>query len=252
MDFSMKGGFPDQASFDRAILRDSITRNTNFYAIASYLITDINYKGANYDNNASGSFSALGGTGRLGLGYQAPDSDWGGFGIADLSGFIIKGQNFKFASVEGHLTRRLEFGQSGLLLFGTGLFFKELPIVLGTGMGDYVGTGKVSEIGPHAGIVYWVPVSDHYGVQLNARVYYGLMGSSSTGGKTQGSLSYQLGALGSYRINADWMGYAGYAYRLDQANFSTKPGSQSYATGGQINTISISGHYLNLILEYGF
>lgn len=252
MDFSMKGGFTDQASFDRAILRDSITRNTNFYAIASYLITDINYKSANYDNNTSATFSALGGTGRLGLGYQAPDSDWGGFGIADLSGFVIKGQNFKFASLEGHLTRRLEFGQSGLLLFGTGLFFKEIPIVLGTGMGDYTGTGKVSEIGPHAGIVYWMPVSDHYGIQLNARLYYGLAGNSSTGGKTQGSLSYQIGALGSYRISADWMGYAGYAYRLDQANFTTSPGAQSYATSGQINTVSVTGHYLNLILEYGF
>lgn len=252
MDFSMKGGFPSQDSFDRAILRDSITRNTNFYAIASYLITDINYSGANYDNNATGHFSALGGTGRLGLGYQAPDSEWGGFGIADLSGFVIKGQNFKFASLEGHVTRRLEFGQNGLLLFGTGLFMKELPIVLGTGSGDYIGTGKVREIGPHAGFVYWMPVSDHYGVQLNARLYYGLLGSSSTGGKTQGSLSYQLGALGSYRINTNWMGYAGYAYRLDQANFSTSPGSQSYATSGQTNTINITGHYLNLILEYGF
>lgn len=253
MDFYMKGGFRDPASFENAILRDSISRPSNFYAIASYLVTQIDYKGTNFDDTSTPSFGAFGGTGRIGVGYNNADSNWGGFGIVDLSGFVIEGQNFQFASAEAHATRRLEFGQGGLLLFGSGLFYKQLPIVSGYAGTGFTGVGKVSNIGPHAGFTYWTPLNDRLGLQLNARLYYTLMGSASTGPKALSSMSYQFGVLGSYRLNRYWMGYAGYAYRLDEANYETRPDDpQSFAQPGQTNSVSISGHYLNLILEFSF
>lgn len=254
LDFEMQGGFKSSEDVENAIVRQSITKPYDFYAIASYLLTQISYKSKNYDENSGSSFKdAVGGTGRIGLGYQDEHSKWGGFGIVDLSGFVIGGQNFKFASLEGHLTRKLEFGQGGLLLFGTGLFSKELPIVLGSQSENLRGVGKTRGIGPHAGFTYWVPLSARFGIQANARAYYTLMGSASSGGKALPALSMQLGALGSYRLAKAWMGYAGYAYRADEARFESQSGSTtSFASPGDINEVSVQGHYLNMILEFSF
>jgi hypothetical protein len=59
--------------------------------------------------------------------------------------------------------------------------------------------------------------------------------------------------LGSYRLNRAWMGYAGYAYRKDELRYDTDPSDpDSFARPGQVNEISIDGHYLNLILEFSF
>ena len=253
LEFNMKGGFKSAEDWDAAALRDGVVKPTNFYAIASYLISQVDYSGGNRDANSSPSFSALGGTGRLGAGYQERGSDWGGFAIVDLSGFIIEGQNFRFASAEFHITRKLELGQKGLLLLASGLFSKELPIVLGAVNEGYTGVGKVRGNGPHAGFIYWTPLKGKFGLQANARAYYTLFGSSSNGQKAESALSYQYGLLGSYRLNRNWMGFAGYAYRRDEAIYATNPGDpESFAQPGQTNTISIEGHYLNLILEWSF
>ncbi|MGE4132630.1 MAG: hypothetical protein AB7F86_13385 [Bdellovibrionales bacterium] len=249
--FNMKGGFREPAAFENAVLRDALTKPSRFYAIASYLITQMNYQGANYDSD-SGSlprFEALGGTGRIGAGYQEPYSNWGGFGIVDYSGFVIGGQNFKFASIEAHLTRKLELGQGGLLQFGTGLFSKELPIVLGSQSDGFSSVGKVRGTGPHAGFTYWMPLSGRIGLQANARMYYTLFGKSDTGANAGTAISYQYGLLGTYRLSRRWMGYAGYAYRLDEAQYASD--DAGYNPGG-FNTISIEGHYLNLMLEFSF
>jgi hypothetical protein len=53
------------------------------------------------------------------------------------------------------------------------------------------------------------------------------------------------------------MGYAGYAYRNDDARFKATPGNGSdpnsgLAQEGDMNSVSISGHYVNLVLEMGF
>lgn len=252
LEFDMMGNFRDPAALENAILRESITKPTHFYMIASYLITQVNYQATNNEQLSKGRFDAIGGTGRIGAGYQDPESSWGGFGIVDLGGFTIASKNFTFASVEAHLTRKLEFGQGGLLLFGTGIFSKELPYVLGTSVDGFDGVGKVKSLGPHAGFTYWLPVSARLGLQANARVYYTFMGSAPNGGTVQSALSYQGGLLGSYRLNKSWMGYAGYAYRKDAAQFTAVTGGMSFAQPGEVNQISLTGHYLNLILEYSF
>ncbi len=253
LDFEMRGGFRDPAALENAILRESISKPTNFYAIASYFITSMNYKSANYDDGSAPSFSAIGGTGRIGAGYQDPESKWGGFGIVDMSGFTIGGQNFTFNSMEMHVTRKLELGQGGLLNFATGLYSKELPVVSGSSVDGYRGTGKVRNIGPHAGFTYWTPLNDRYGFQANARVYYSLMGTAENGKPTQSTMSYQFGLLGTYRVTRAWMGYAGYAYRKDEAMYGTNPETATgFPNATDINSVSIDGHYLNLILEYSF
>lgn len=137
------------------------------------------------------------------------------------------------------------------MLGAGGLFAKELPIVKGNDIEGYSSTSKVRNIGPHAGFVYWFPFNDRFGMQANARVYYTLMGSTSTGQKASSSMSYQYGLLGSYRVYKGIMGYAGYAYRLDRSNFAITGGDESFGAG-KTNSVEIQGHYLNLILEISF
>ncbi len=252
LEFEMMGNFKSADALENAIRRESITKPTHFYFIGSYLITSVNYEAVNHDQLTKGSFSALGGTGRFGGGYQDPESKWGGFAIVDLSGFSISGGVFQFASAEAHLTRKLEFGQGGLLLFGSGLFSKELPFVLGTSIDGYSGVGKARSLGPHAGFTYWIPLSARFGLQANARGYYTLFGNSPNGGQMQSELSYMGGLMGSYRLSKSWMGYAGYAYRLDSAKFKASSSAQSFAQSGDVNSIRLTGHYLNLILEWSF
>ena len=252
LDFDMRGGYEDEKAVENAILRESITKPTKFYAITSYMISKIDYSQKDVDSNASTHFKAIGGTGRVGIGYQDPDSKWGGFGIADYSGFLIGGRSFKFASFEAHVTRKLEFGQGGLLLFGTGFYSKELPVVKGSPVDGFEGVGKTRTLGPHAGFTYWTPISARFGVQANARAYYSFMGGGPSGEKARSSLSYQYGVLGSYRLNKAWMGYIGYAYRIDDAQWAAKGGTTSFAEPGQVNQVTIKGHYLNLILDFSF
>lgn len=253
LEFYMQGGFKDVADVDAAMLRDSIIKPTHYYAIASYLITRITYTAEDWDNNSSPKAVALGGTGRLGAGYQNPTSHWGGFTILDLSGFTIEGKTYTFASGEVHATRRLELGQKGLLQLATGLFVKELPVLNGFAEAGYTGVGVVRGIGPHAGVDYWLPLGPKLGIQLNARGYYSLIGSSPNGASLVPALSYQAGVLGTYRLTRRWMGYAGYAYRLDEAYYKTTAGDpSSYAQAGQTNHVSVEGHYLNLRLEWSF
>jgi hypothetical protein len=250
LDFETRGGFRDPAALETAILRDSMVKPTNFYAIASYLYTSINYSAVSREENNRSTFSASGGTGRIGFGYQEPEANWGGFAIVDLSGFTIGGQTFTSSSVEVHATRKLEFGQGGLLLFGTGLFSKELPGVKGNQLDGFGGLGKLRTFGPHAGFTYWQPLSQRFGAQVNARVYQTAFGSSYNGGTVQFSTSYQYGLLGTYRLSPAWMGYAGYAYRADSALF--KATKSSYASEGKTDSIALQGHYLNLLLEFSF
>jgi len=252
LDFKMRGGFRNESELESAMLRESLLKPTRFYAVASYLITQIDYQFTNYDANSAPKFKALGGTGRLGLGYQGMKSKWGAFGLIDLSGFAINGANYRFAASEGHVTRRFELGPGGLLIVGGGLFYKQLPIMEGTPIEGFRRVGRVSNIGPHAGFTYWKPFTQRLGLQANARAYYTLMGSSDTGQSVESSLSYQYGLMGSYRLSRSWMGYAGYAFRHDETRFSASPGAQSFAKPGNVNEIAIEGHYLNLLLEFSF
>jgi hypothetical protein len=254
IEFETKGGFRDLASLEGAELRETFSKPTHLYAIASYLITQIEYKSIVHEDNAKPTFKAVGGTGRLGMGYQSSDSNWGGFGIFDLSGFIINGKNYRFASMEAHVTRKLEFGQRGLLMVGSGLFSKELPIVRGSQTEGYRDTGKVRNIGPHAGMLYWMPLNRRLGMQVNGRIYYSAFGTASNGQSIESAISYQYGLLGSYRLTETWMGYAGYAHRTDQSRYKAEASDtlNGFADPGDINSVTINGDYLNLVLEYSF
>lgn len=253
LEFEIKGGLRTPAAVEQAILKDSLEKPTHFYAIASYFITQMNYLSQKFETNQKAQFDAIGGTGRLGLGYQDPKSPMGSFAILDMGGFNIGNKNFNFASAELHGTWKLEWSSTNQVLVGAGVYYKELPEVQGNSSTGFQGVGKAQNIGPHAGMRVWFPLSQKLGVQLNGRVYYSLLGSSPSGGEVQPALSYQAGVLGSLRLSKDLMGYAGYAYRLDRAEYKANTDDPlSVAGPDDINSIQIQGHYLNLMLEYSF
>jgi hypothetical protein len=246
-EFDVMGGLRTPAAVEAAVLKESLVKPTNYYFIASYMITQVNYAAKNYEQNpqSRSSFDAISGTGRLGLGYQNQRKPWGAFTIIDLGGINIDNQNFTFASAEAHGTWKLNWSGRGQVLVGSGLYYKELPILKGSKESGFEGVGKVSNIGPHAGFQYWLPFSQKFGMQFNARAYYSFMGSADGGTGVNPALSYQYGLLGSYRLKSQMMGYAGYAYRLDHSDYKS-------TAAGKISEIEVQGHYLNLILEYSF
>lgn len=252
--FKVKGGFRTPTAVEEAILKDSLNKPSNFYAIASYFITSIDYTGVNNERAQQGVFNALGGTGRVGLGYQNPDSNFGYFGIVDMSGFNIGSETFTFAAAEAHVTYSTYLGVNQFK-FSAGAFMKELPEVIGNTSDGLESVGVLTNMGPHVGLVYWRPFNQKYGLQINARAYLAFMGSSPSGKDVESTTSFQFGVLGTYRLQENLMGFAGYAFKTHQGAYvatSFSEDSSSFAADGDINTIEISGHYLNLILEYSF
>lgn len=256
IEFNVYNGDRSPAAVKEAQMREAIEKPTNWYSIFSYFLTKINYVGVNKEVGQQSKYDAVGGTGRIGIGYVLPKSNWGFFGIADMSGFVIGTQNFTFASGELHGVWRTYLGTRTQLRATGGLFYKELPETIPQGSNTY-SMSKVSGIGPHIGFDLWQPVSMKLGLQLNARVYYNAVGASIPNGQAYvPNVSYQAGLLGSLKLSRDVTGFAGYAYRLDNMGYnarvdrsSTNP---SNANAGDINTVSITGHYMNFLLELGF
>ncbi|MEO0337286.1 MAG: hypothetical protein AAF202_12890, partial [Pseudomonadota bacterium] len=116
LEFPVKGGFRTPAAVEQAILKDSLNKPTNFYAIASYFISQVNYSNIRAESDSGSSFNNLAGTGRLGVGYQDPESVWGTFAIVDLSGINIDGENYTYSSFELHGTMKINTPGSGLLV----------------------------------------------------------------------------------------------------------------------------------------
>lgn len=245
--FEVARGDRSPAAEYTGTVRQSIDRTKGFYAIASYLITMVKYSGVSYESGpkVSAEFSALGGTGRIGLGYLSKEKPWGYNAIADLSGFTIQGSNHTFATVEANAIYRSLLGDMGELRQYAGLFMKELPEIVGNGLQQFESTQKISALGPRYGIEYWRAINPKLGFQANAHLYYNLSKiSTPTGAAIESTPSFQFGLLGSYRLTAKATGLAGYAYRLDSMAYKsvTKP--------GETNKVDLSGHYLNLFLEW--
>lgn len=233
-------------------IRKSIDRLNGFYGIASYLITMVDYKSTSFDGpqGTATSFKALGGTGRLGLGYLSDKSSWGFLGIIDMSGMTNQQQKtVTFAASEVSALWRAAPGELSELRVHMGLAYKEIPIaVTNISTLEVVSYSKASYLAPHLGAEYWYSLTPKLGLQFNAHLYQGLLSVQSANGQAvKPSLSSQFGVLGSYRLTRRITGLMGYARREDKVEYES-----SGSFSGVTNSASISGDYLNLFLEYGF
>lgn len=250
LEFPLFEGQRSAEAYEAFLRKQSLEKPSNFYFVASYLITSISYTGQFRETNQNSRFSALGGTGRLGVGFVPTNKNWGTFGIIDLSGFLIGDKNNTFPSVEIHGLWKKYISSYQLRVSG-GVFARALPEVVpdaSTEIGYLV--KNISGAGPHLGFDLWKPLTPKLGIQFNWHVYQAMTKIQTPNSQPlTATSSHQIGLLGSYRYSPRIMAYAGYANRVDQMAYQATPGS---AGEGQSNSVSIAGHYLNLLLEVSF
>lgn len=246
--FPVAAGDRSPAAENRALLLESINRTKGWFFIASYLVTNMSYSGRNSDNFGGALLqvnlpSNFGGTGRLGLGYLSEKNPWGFLGIVDVSGFIVAGQNPKYASLEGNAVYRTPSGEIGEIRQELGGFYKETPEIIAQSLNQIDRVDTISGAGVHYGAEYWWALTPKLGFQVNGHLYPTLFSvHTPNGNPVSPTLSYQVGLLGSYRLTRSMTGLMGYAYRKDTQSYSSMNSDK--------NTISITGHYLNLFLEW--
>lgn len=250
VEFKVHTGDRSPAAVEVSRLRESMDKPTNWYAMASYLVTNVDYTGVDAEGTGgdkSISYSAIGGTGRIGVGYFQPEKNNGFIGILDLSGIDIKGENVTFASIELNYARKL-FWKTNRILLSAGYFMKELPFTQQNPNGSFKNS-VISYSGPHAGFTFWHPFTPKLGLQFNLRAYYSLFsGDTPNGQDIDSELTTQIGAMGSLRLSERLTGFAGVASRIDRAKFKKVGGTGSK----QFQEAELNGTYLNLLLEYGF
>ncbi len=249
MRFRIRHGDRSPASEFTAEIRKSIDRVNGWYGVASYLITVISYSSTYFDNTKASAtkFSAIGGTGRLGLGYFLREKSWGFLGIGDLSGFTSnQEQNLTYAASELSAVWRRHISQRTELRLQFGGFYKEQPVAIGDATSRKVNSySNVAALGPHLGVEFWYSLTAKLGFQFNGHLYQSLSAFSTPNGQPiEPTLSSQVGFLGSYRLGPRATGLMGWARRDDRARY--------LSTSGKSNDIEISGNYLNFFLEYGF
>ncbi|MBV2168105.1 MAG: hypothetical protein KUL82_05290 [Bdellovibrio sp.] len=251
--FSVRNGDRSPAAEYTALVRKSIDRVTGWYAIASYLITEMQFRGINPEKNSSVAYSAMGGTGRMGVGWFSPDTPWGFLGIIDLSGFTFNGKTQTFASTELNAVYRKSVGDRGEARFQMGPYYKELPETVGDPFSGQSEDLKISSAGPHLGAEYWYSLTPKLGLQINAHMYMSLMKISTPNGEPlTPSLSTQFGFLGSYRFTPTFTGLVGYARREDKMSYNAVPSASNFAVDGDVNESTIVGNYLNFFAEWAF
>lgn len=251
MEFNFSKDTRSPAAIKEAELKESLDRPTSYYFIASYLITQINYNNRSLEENTGYTFDVVGGTGRLGLGWQEKDNALGVYSIVDLSGFNLGSNNFNFYSAEIHLTWTFSPFKVDRLILSGGIYNRQLPMIISRG-GDQFDVDTAEQLGYHAGLNYWRPFSKNYGIQVVGRLYQGVSsGKTPSGSKPNPELSILGGILGSYRFSNSWMGFVGYQYRQDNMSFPATTNNTSDPNASN-NEIEYSGHYLNLKMEIPF
>lgn len=251
--FSVRSGDRSPAAEYTTLVRKSIDRVTGWYAVASYLVTEMQYQGVNPEKNSSVAYKALGGTGRMGVGWFSPKTPWGFLGILDMSGFTFTGKTQTFASAEANAVYRKATGDRGEFRFQAGPYYKELPETVGDPFSGQSSDLKISSAGPHFGAEYWYSLTPKLGVQVNAHLYMSLMKISTPNGEPMDpKMSTQFGFLGSYRFTPRFTGLIGYARREDKMSYKAATGTDSFASEGDVNESTIVGNYLNIFAEWSF
>lgn len=251
--FNVRKGDRSPAAEYTALVRKSIDRVTGFYAIASYLLTDMQFQGINPENNSSVAYSAMGGTGRMGLGWFHPDTPWGFLSIIDLSGFTFNGKTHTFASAEVNGVYKKSLGDRGEFRFQAGPYYKELPETVGDPFSGQSKDLKIVSAGPHFGGEYWYSLTPKLGIQVNMHMYLSLVKIETPNGQPlTPSVSTQFGFLGSYRFSPKFTGLMGYARREDRMKYKAVPSATNFAVDGDVNESTVVGNYINFFAEWAF
>lgn len=255
MGFRVRAGDRSPAAEYTALVRKSIDRVNGWYGIASYLFTEVKFTGVNPEKSTKLSYNAIGGTGRLGLGWFNPNTPWGFLGILDMSGFTFEGKTKTFASAELNSVYRISMGDRTELRLQAGPYFKEQPDTIGDAQTQASEDAKIVSAGPHLGAEFWFSLTPKLGIQLNAHIYNSLLKIETPNDRVlEPSMSYQIGLLGSYRVTKDFTGLVGWAMREDRMKYESNPYTPLDPSLNFGNTVesTIVGNYLNFFAEWAF
>ncbi len=253
--FKVRSGDRSPASEFNTMVRQSIDRVSRWYALFSYFVTQINYSSIYYDTAGATSYKSLGGTTRLGLGYDHEKLNWGFLSAIDYSGFQSeKGGILTYMAAEASAVYKKQLRERDEFRLQMGLFMRELPATLANGRTGEYSDSKVSGAGPHLGGEYWYAMSPQWGLQGNLHVYTNMLTlSTPNGAAINPSHSMQMGILGSYRYSQRMSFLFGFSRREDKIRYSqgTEKLCQTSACAGE-NKVEVEGNYLNLYAEYDF
>ncbi len=263
--FNVKSGDRSPAAEYTATIRKAVDRINGWYGMASYFITEIGIT-SNYRNLfQEHTFKAIGGTGRVGVGWMGEKSPWGFLAIGDYGGFLYNGKVSTYASMEASAIYRALAGERAELRTHLGIFYKQTPQSLPdinnenflseAAAGNYLTTVQnLSTLGPHVGFEYWYSFNQKLGMQFNTHFYYNMMKMSTpSGDDIQPSLSMQYGLMGSYRMTKRFTGLTGITYREENSSYKDNQiinGTSSAITNDV--TTKINGFYLSFYGEYAF
>lgn len=255
LDFPLYDGERTAKAMESAKLRRAMELDKENYIIASYLFSSLSYTGDNKETGNRIVYTALGGTGRIGYGYM-PKSRWGWTAIVDLGGVNLLNKNYTFVSAEVMAIWRKYLGIASQVRLFSGLYIRETPEAKAYTKDELTGK-NIQQLGPVVGAQFWTSFNYRYGLQVNAQMNLSALKLVTPNGQEIiPSLSYQIGAMGSYKVRENLTGFAGVAYRLDKASYKAKPylgGSElNFASAGDVNSVTMIGTYLNLYAEWGF
>ncbi len=245
LEFKVRNGNRSEEAQRRYGIQLARRRTNHWFFIASYLLTQIKYESKNYDsqNDTSGNnigAYALGGTGRLGLGYLGERKPWGFLGIIDNSGFKLENKIYTYPALEALAIYRATSTYNTEVRVSAGTYYKEVPEILYD-----KSVTKLTMFGPVTGVEALLQFNEKWGAQMNAKIYMPISGTTPKGKPLIPTPSYQAGMMGSLRLRPNAWGHAGLAYRKDAFSYKA---SKTAATSS--NETTISGTYLNFYLEW--
>jgi hypothetical protein len=250
--FQLSKGDRSPASQRVQEMRESLQKKSPYVFQASWLYSDLRYQSNNYEYLSRSQFSAQGGSGRLGAGYLSVDGNWGAVYFADLSGFNIGADNYRFFAQELHVIYRY-WRDTAMVRWSFGYYQKQVPELISTATVNSYRVQTIGFNGPHLGVDYWQPLTQRLGYKLQARLYDLSIDTTTPNGKNLVSrFSYNLGVLGSLRLSEQWVGFLGYTHKVDQVAYQADVNATGFASAGDVNDVQMSGNFLNLMLEWNF
>lgn len=238
----------------------SYETKSKFFFLASYYYSHLNYSGSEIKQgsqatNGGPTYDVDGGTGRVGVGtWFNENSSWGALFTGDLSGYQYDktepGGLHTYFSAALQAVYRYRLGGIGKIRFNMGLQYRELPITVGeltsSDEQNFYLT-QMTTVGPLGGFTFYRGITREIGIQANFQAAVSAFGlKTSNGGENIPEVSLQMGLMGSMKLGANLVGFLGYAYRTEQVKY------KATRTGADQENAEIQGHYLNLLLEYGF
>lgn len=221
---------------------------SHLYSWARYYVSNADYFGKNYDLNTvihqNISSNSLEGA----VGYWHRKSQFGLLAHGGISGFIVQDQLHNFANAGLHIGYRYITDGGTRIRAWVGATYSEFPEYLRSAYTKDMSYNRLKSVGTQFQLSYMDVFEKHpdYGYHLSAIFYHKALGLGTPNGLPQEKhLNYTLGIYGTYLTSDQLKWQLGYAYKHESAMYHSSDRS------GNHNSSEITGHYLNLSLEWG-